>query len=155
MAAADSFNRLVGIGALLLFMTYSFLVNPDKLQILKCFFKGWTGLICPACGLTHSLYACAGLHWGLALRYHLFGPFLFVGAWALLTFWSWELVSGRRIIFPLSAIWIKRGLILWSAPGWFTGPHGFSSSQYDWVSKIELCAKYSEVFRGCLKRVIL
>lgn len=88
-------NRYAGIAAALLLVLYAFFLDPEKVAPFKCVFREWTGWNCFACGLSHSLHASATLDWVRALRYHIFGPVLFLSAWILSVYWISELVTGR------------------------------------------------------------
>jgi hypothetical protein len=112
LTAAERSNRLAGIGALLLFLLYAFLVDPERVHLFGCVFKDLTGRNCFACGLTHSLHAAAYLHWGLALKYHLFGPALLFAAIGLLVYWIWEVVSGVKGALRFRAAYCRTGAIL-------------------------------------------
>jgi hypothetical protein len=112
LSAAERSNRWVGIGTLLLFLLYAFLVDPEKVHSFRCIFKELTGWNCLACGLTHSLYASTHLHWSLAMRYHFFGPALFFAAVGLLVYWIWEVASGKKGALRINVGCCRRGAIL-------------------------------------------
>jgi hypothetical protein len=110
LSAAEVFNRWTAIGGLLFFVGFTLWVTPEKMSIVSCPFKAWTGLNCPACGLTHSLSAIAQWQWRQAFQYHFFGPLFIVGAWGLLLVWLGELLSGRKVTPTVSAACWRRGL---------------------------------------------
>jgi hypothetical protein len=64
-----------------------------------CLFHSLTGHSCLTCGMTRSLHAMAHGHLGASVRYHLFGPIVFMGMLFCLSGFGMEAVSGRKI-FP-------------------------------------------------------
>ena len=73
-----------------------FLVPPANLPLPACAFHSITGHSCLTCGMTRSLHAI--LHGDLAasIRYHLFGPAIFLGMLLCLMSFAAEAISGRR-----------------------------------------------------------
>jgi hypothetical protein len=117
LSSLDRRNRYAGIFAPLGLILYSFFVDPEKVTFFPCYFREWTGWNCFACGLSHSLHAAATLNWTTAITYHLFGPILFLTAWAILLYWSLELALGRKGILPVRREKIKTGIIV-AAVAW-------------------------------------
>jgi len=111
LTAADRRNRCAGICVLLCLILYAFFVDPEKFSPFSCIFRNLTGLNCFACGLTHSFHAAARLEWMEAAGYHLFGPVLFLSAWAVLLYWILELVLGRKSIIQVGREKIKTAII--------------------------------------------
>lgn len=97
LSVAERRNRYAGIGVLASLILYAFFVDPDKVTWLRCSFREWTGWNCFACGLSHSLHASAHLDWPAAVKYHLFGPILFLIAWVVSACWILEIALGRKI----------------------------------------------------------
>lgn len=56
----------------------SFVMPCQGLPFSICFFYNVTGLPCPACGLGRSFANLAHLRWHAAVRYHPFGPAIFL-----------------------------------------------------------------------------
>ena len=117
LAGAERRNRYAGIGVLLSLILYAFLVDPHKVTLFRCFFREFTGWNCFACGLSHSLHASACLEWTAAVKYHLFGPVLFLSAWALSVYWILELIIGRKWAVRISPAgiraWIAVIALIW------------------------------------------
>lgn len=117
LSRIDRRNRYAGIAAALSLILYAFFLDPEKVAPFKCVFKEWTGRDCFACGLSHSLHAAAAFDWIGALKYHIFGPVLFLAAWVLSAYWMFELAVGgkgfiklshrsvRAILFAVACLW--------------------------------------------------
>jgi hypothetical protein len=83
-------------GGLFLGLLALFIVPPTNLPLPECAFHSITGHSCLTCGMTRSLHAI--LHGDLAasIRYHLFGPAVFLGMLLCLMTFAAETISGRR-----------------------------------------------------------
>lgn len=80
-----------------------FLAGAGVIPTLEsiCFFKETTGVGCPGCGLTRSLYTLAGGQVGESLRLHAFGILAGLGVVGLWLFYTFALLRGREP-FPLA-----------------------------------------------------
>jgi hypothetical protein len=83
-------------GGLFFGLLILFFVPPANLPLPACIFHSITGHSCLTCGMTRSLHAV--LHGDLAasIRYHLFGPAVFLGILLCLGSFAAEAISGRR-----------------------------------------------------------
>lgn len=83
-------------GGLLFGLLVLFIIPPTNLPLPACAFHSITGHSCLTCGMTRSLHAI--LHGDLAasIRYHLFGPAVFLGMLLCLVNLAAETISGRR-----------------------------------------------------------
>ena len=93
-------------GGLFFGLLILFLVPPANLPLPACAFHSITGHSCLTCGMTRSLHAI--LHGDLAasIRYHLFGPVVFLGMLLCLVSFAAEAISGRRYApWPGGKIW--------------------------------------------------
>ena len=104
-------------GGLFFGLLILFLVPPANLPLPACAFHSITGHSCLTCGMTRSLHAI--LHGDLAasIRYHLFGPVVFLGMLLCLVSFAAEAISGRRYAIPTGGkIWsrvVSMAAILW------------------------------------------
>ncbi|MFH0992603.1 MAG: DUF2752 domain-containing protein [bacterium] len=88
-------TKILLAAGLILVMAALFIVPLDNFQ--SCAFHSLTGYSCLTCGMTRSLHAI--LHGDLvgSLRFHLFGPILFLCV-LLFSIVLWlEIVSGRGL----------------------------------------------------------
>jgi hypothetical protein len=114
--------KAVVAGGLFLGLAVLSLVSPANLPLPECAFHSLTGRDCLTCGLTRSLHAI--LHGDLAasVRYHLFGPAVFLAMLLSFMLFAAEAVCGKgfvlcarekirnRIIGLFAALW----LVHWS-----------------------------------------
>ena len=88
-----------------------------------CLFYRWSGRPCPTCGLTRSWAALLHADAAAAFRFHLLGPWLFLGLAGLL---AWQLrrprpaLPGRGWGVALGLIW--SGYALARMFGWMPAP---------------------------------
>jgi hypothetical protein len=104
-------------GGLFFGLLILFLVPPANLPLPACAFHSITGHSCLTCGMTRSFHAV--LHGDLAasIRYHLFGPAVFLGMLLCLMIFSAEAISGRRYaLWAGGKVWSRvacMAAILW------------------------------------------
>jgi len=102
---------------LLVGLTILFFVPPAHLPVPPCAFHSVTGHSCMTCGLTRSLHAISRGEFVASLRWHLFGPAVFVTMLLGFAVFTTEAVSGRasairtssrtrnRILISLAVVW--------------------------------------------------
>jgi Protein of unknown function (DUF2752) len=67
-----------------------------RLSFLKCPLRSLTGVPCPTCGMTRSFVATAQGHLYAAIKYHLFGPAIFLLFLAVVVSLLWELKTNKN-----------------------------------------------------------
>jgi hypothetical protein len=78
-----------------LWMVYA--MPPASLPLTECMFHSVTGHSCLTCGMTRSLHAIAHGNLSASIRYHLFGPAVFIGMLVCLAGFGAEAVSGKKL----------------------------------------------------------
>jgi hypothetical protein len=87
-----------------------------RLSFFGCPLRLLTGIPCPTCGMTHSFVAIAQGNLDAAIKYHLFGPALFLLFLATLALLLWDLKTTKnkslpyRKFFTKSKVYISIGL---------------------------------------------
>ncbi len=127
---------LLGLSALTA-LAIARLVDPagrvGSLPVLSwlpaCPLHQWTGLDCPACGMTRSFVALAHGQLQRSLHFHPLGPALFVVAgaaglallvaWASSRAWRLDLAPGERTVLAWSAVAVLLGTWLLRLTGVF------------------------------------
>lgn len=88
------------------FFVYRF--NPGINRIaLVCSFYGTTGLYCPGCGMTRSLYAIMNGHFGEAFSYNPLWPFYSLLMLGSLSLWFYFLLTGKNPFIPVNRFLAK------------------------------------------------
>jgi len=122
---------------LLIFILFPFLTDHGDTG-LTCRFHELTGLSCPTCGMSRSLYELVHLHIAQSFRMHLLGPVLYLIAFVLFLKYTLEIFAGKKIIFErgnrffkkilvlLIIVWIvfwivRMGMEYWGMEGWNGG----------------------------------
>ena len=85
-------------GGLLLGLLVLFFVPPANLPVPGCAFHSITGHSCLTCGMTRSLHAIMHGNLASSVRYHLFGPAVFLGLLLCLAVFATEAFSGRTVV---------------------------------------------------------
>jgi Protein of unknown function (DUF2752) len=69
-----------------------------RLPFLGCPLRSLTGIPCPTCGMTRSFVAIAQGNFDAAIKYHLFGPAIFLLFLAMALSLLWELKTNKNNI---------------------------------------------------------
>lgn len=111
LSSRQMINRGVWAAGLLLIMTFSLFVDPERVTFFSCFFRDMTGYSCPTCGLSHSFYAMSHLHLLESFRFHWMGPVLHLSMFILFLKFIFEITMKRELTFRLNAIMVKINLL--------------------------------------------
>ncbi len=79
-----------------------------------CLFRSVTGLPCPGCGLSRSFVHTSHRDVAGAIKYHFFGPLLFVVGLLLLAMRGIDLLFGKQLVLRLE-LGLKRSKKWWAA----------------------------------------
>jgi hypothetical protein len=90
-------TKAVVAGGLLSGLLVLFIVPPANLPAPACAFHSITGHSCLTCGMTRSLHAILHGNMAASVRYHPFGPAVFLCLGLSLGVFIVEAVSGRRL----------------------------------------------------------
>lgn len=70
---------MIALLTLLSIFIFSFIAKVDTVHSIPlCFFKHFTGLDCPGCGLTRSFIALSHGQWLEALKFNVLGPIVYL-----------------------------------------------------------------------------
>jgi Protein of unknown function (DUF2752) len=78
-----------------------------RLPFFGCPLRSLTGIPCPTCGMTHSFVAIAQGDLDAAIKYHLFGPAIFLLCLAILVLLLWDLKTNQNRSFPYRRFFAK------------------------------------------------
>jgi hypothetical protein len=104
--------RIIFLALTTVVLVFSYAVNPEGFNIVKCSFYNLTGYPCLTCGLTRSFHAMAHAEIGSAFHYHLIGPFLFMAILLFAVKNLLEIFLGRRIRLKLPPGFFRKSLLL-------------------------------------------
>ncbi len=104
-------------GALFLGLFIVFLVPPSHLSFANCAFHSITGHSCLTCGMTRSLHAISRGDFAASVRYHLFGPAVFIAMLLGFIILTTEAISGKRSALPVAGKTPKR-ILMFFAIAW-------------------------------------
>ena len=90
---------MAGLVCLGLWMVFT--VSPAALPFPGCVFHSLTGHSCLTCGMTRSLNAISHGELIASIRYHLFGPVVFIGMLLAFAGFSLEAIRGKKVILQL------------------------------------------------------
>lgn len=85
-------------GGLLLGLLILFLVPPANLPVPGCAFHSITGHSCLTCGMTRSLHAIVHGNLAASVRYHMFGPVVFLGLLFCFAVFAMEAFGGNSVV---------------------------------------------------------
>ena len=77
-------------------------ISIEQLPHNACLFFGLTGIPCPFCGLTRSLWAAADGRWLWSFTFAPLGGMVYLGALLFLAIVAVEIITGRRLFPALS-----------------------------------------------------
>lgn len=87
---------------------------PADLPLPGCTFHSLTGHSCLTCGMTRSLHAISHGELAAALRYHLFGPLVFIGMLLYLVICVAEAIRGKQFTPGIGAKTTKRAVTIFA-----------------------------------------
>jgi hypothetical protein len=82
----------------------SIFLNPEKVNLLPCYFHKLTGYSCPTCGLTRSFFAISHLHFQEALKLHIMGPVIYIALLFLVLKFLFEIVTRKEIQIKVNRV---------------------------------------------------
>ena len=92
---------------LILGLLLSIFWNPEKADIVTCYFHKLTGYSCPTCGLTRSFFAISHLRFQEAFQLHLMGPVIYFALVFLFLKFSFEIVTRKEIQIKVNPLLSK------------------------------------------------
>ena len=101
---------------LLLFLVFPFLTDHGDTGLV-CRFHQMTGLSCPTCGMSRSLYELVHFHLPASFRMHLMGPVVYLTALLLFLKVTAEVITGRKIDPGLRPVLIRH-ILFFTAVVW-------------------------------------
>jgi len=96
---------------LLGFLDFPYLTNSGSTGYFGCSFHQLTGLSCPTCGMSRSLFELSQFNILQSFKMHLFGPVIYLLAVILFVKISIELITGSTLKFEINSKIIKRTFI--------------------------------------------
>ncbi len=96
---------------LLVFLIFPYFTESGSTGIFGCKFHQLTGLSCPTCGMSRSLYELTQFNLLGSLKMHLFGPIIYLIATFLFFKLFLEIISGRSLTIGMSSRFIKISII--------------------------------------------
>ena len=109
------FDIAVRVIVLLIFLAASLLllyIPPDRLSIISCAFKEFTGHSCPTCGLTRSLHYLLNFDMVSSLYFHPMGVVLFTSLLFLSVKFGYELFARKTVV--INSSYISKRVVLFS-----------------------------------------
>ena len=114
--SAEGYVRIIWLVLLGSFLLFPFLTDHGHTG-LTCQFHKMTGLSCPTCGMSRSLYELVRLHIAASFKYHLFGPVVYLTGLLLFLKVGAEIVTGRRIRSSFRPV-VLRKMLYYTAMAW-------------------------------------
>ena len=92
---------------LLVFLIFPFFTESGDTGVFGCTFHQLTGLSCPTCGMSRSLYELTQFNLLESFKIHLFGPVVYILAIFLFFRLCLAIVSGKSLAVRVSSRVIK------------------------------------------------
>lgn len=99
--------KAIFLSILIIGFLLSIFWNPEKVNLLPCYFHKITGFSCPTCGLTRSFSAISHLHFKEAFQLHLMGPVIYFALVFLVLKFSFEIVTRKEIQIKIAPLLSK------------------------------------------------
>ena len=99
--------KAIFLSILIIGFLLSIFWNPEKVNLLPCYFHKITGFSCPTCGLTRSFSAISHLHYKEAFQLHLMGPVIYFALVFLVLKFSFEIVTRKEIQIKIAPLLSK------------------------------------------------
>ncbi|MCK4345009.1 MAG: DUF2752 domain-containing protein [Bacteroidales bacterium] len=104
--------KAILLSILILGFLLSIFWNPEKADLVTCYFHKITGFSCPTCGLTRSFHAVSHLHFQEAFQLHLMGPVIYFALVFLFLKFSFEIVTRKQIQIKVNPVLTKTTLLV-------------------------------------------
>jgi|WetSurMetagenome_2_1015567.scaffolds.fasta_scaffold431212_1 hypothetical protein len=101
-------------GALFFCLFIVFIVPPAHLPFVNCTFHSITGHSCLTCGMTRSLHAIMHGNFTASVRYHLFGPAVFIAMLLGFVILTTEAIRGKKSALPVGSKIRSKALIVFA-----------------------------------------
>lgn len=93
------------------FLVFPYFTNSGSTGYFGCSFHQLTGLSCPTCGMSRSLYELSQFNILQSFKMHLFGPVIYLLAVVLFVKLSIEVITGSTLKFEINSKVIKRTIV--------------------------------------------
>lgn len=107
LASENILPKAIFASILVLGLLLSIFWNPEKADIVTCYFHRITGFSCPTCGLTRSFQAVSHLHFQEAFQSHIMGPVIYFALVFLFLKFSFEIVARKEIQIKVNPLLLK------------------------------------------------
>lgn len=107
LSPPQQLNRYFLIVGIVLIFSFTRFWNPEKMNLVPCYFHEITGHSCPGCGLTRSFHAIAQLNFQQAIELHPMGIIVYLLLVILLLKFILEIILQKEIRVTLNA-WVKK-----------------------------------------------
>ncbi|MCU0644376.1 MAG: DUF2752 domain-containing protein [bacterium] len=107
LSSAQKLNRYIFIAGILLILLFTLFWNPERANLLPCYFHEITGHSCPSCGLTRSFHAIAQLNFQQSFEFHPMGMIVYFALMVFVLKFILEIVLKKEIRLSLKD-WVKK-----------------------------------------------
>lgn len=107
LSSAQQLNRYFFIAGIVLIFLFTHFWNPEKVNLMPCYFHEITGHSCPSCGITRSFHAIAQINFRQAIELHPMGIIIYLVLLMFLLKFIFEIILRKEIRVSLKA-WVKK-----------------------------------------------